>query len=92
MNIFNYLTEIIQNLFERERVPHQTKVLAMLLYFFGLALRKASKVAGVSRETLRKWLMKLGKVFFTERIEGNAVVAVNEMRVSIKTAITVTYG
>jgi|GEM_PF-2488161 len=83
MNIVNYLTEIIPDLFERERVPHQIKVLAMLLYFFGLALRKVSKIVGVSHETLRKWWMKLGKELFTERIEGNAVVAVDEMRVNI---------
>jgi len=35
MNTINYLTEIIPDLFERQRVPHHVKVLAVLLYFCG---------------------------------------------------------
>ncbi|AEH51199.1 DDE-type integrase/transposase/recombinase [Pseudothermotoga thermarum] len=82
-NITEYLYQIIPNLFQRQRVPHEAKVSALVLYFYGLALRKAAAIIGVSHEALRKWWARMKEEIFAEKIEGNAVVAVDEMKVNI---------
>ncbi|AEH50215.1 hypothetical protein [Pseudothermotoga thermarum] len=46
---------------------------------YELALRKAAAIIGVSHEALRKWWTRMN----AEKIEGNAVVAIDKMKVNI---------
>ncbi|AEH51384.1 hypothetical protein [Pseudothermotoga thermarum] len=46
---------------------------------YELALRKAAAIIGVSHEALRKWWTRMN----AEKIEGKAVVAIDEMKVNI---------
>ncbi|WP_052295989.1 hypothetical protein [Pseudothermotoga thermarum] len=50
---------------------------------YELALRKAAAIIGVSHEALRKWWTRMKEEIFAEKIEGNAVVAIDEMKVNI---------
>ncbi|AEH51339.1 hypothetical protein [Pseudothermotoga thermarum] len=50
---------------------------------YELALRKAAAIIGVSHEALRKWWARMKEEIFAEKIEGNAVVAIDEMKVNI---------
>ncbi|AEH51877.1 hypothetical protein [Pseudothermotoga thermarum] len=50
---------------------------------YELALRKAAAIIGVSHEALRKWWARMKEEILAEKIEGNAVVAIGEMKVNI---------
>ncbi|MGB9729964.1 MAG: hypothetical protein ACP5GU_09450 [Thermoprotei archaeon] len=48
MNIFEYFKQL--NIFKRNKVPFELKVLGILMYAFGLSTRKTAKLLTLTRD------------------------------------------
>ena len=72
----NQLVDYVKaaKVFRRNKKNVEFKILAALLYFFGLSLRKTSKYLslfeGISHESVRVYYHRLKKVFKATKEEG----------------------
>ena len=86
MGMLNRIVELLENrkIFVRQRINHEIKVIALLVYHAGLSYRKTSRIIGnlepFSYEALRKWYKKC-IVFFHPQRKQRRVVAVDETKV-----------
>ncbi len=76
-----------KNVFERDRKEMRTRALGILLYHFGLSLRKASTVVScfekTSYESVREWHQKANGIFSLEAKYREAI-AIDETKVKIQ--------
>ena len=86
--ILSHLEELLEvkNIFERKRKKYKTKALSILLYHFGLSLRKTSLIVtsfeDISYEAIRKWYHRSKHLFYVESKHRN-VIAIDETKVKI---------
>ncbi|MGC8949153.1 MAG: hypothetical protein ACP5OK_07445 [Thermoprotei archaeon] len=52
MNIFEYFKQL--NIFKRNKVPFELKVLGILMYAFGLSTRKTAKPPTITKQKISK--------------------------------------
>jgi len=87
--MLNRIVELLENrkIFVRQRINHETKVIALLVYHAGLSYRKISSIIGniepFSYEALRKWYKRCVAFFHPQR-KQRKVVAVDETKVKWK--------
>jgi len=71
-----------RKIFKRNKKSLNVKVIAGLLYYFGLSTRKVSKVLSlfeeISHESVRKYYHSLQKVFKEPRKKRKRLIAVDE--------------
>ena len=84
-NLVNTLEN--KNIFERDRKATRTRALGILLYHFGLSLRKTRTVISsferVSHEAVRKWYLKAKDIFSLQKKQRQAL-AIDETKVKIQ--------
>jgi len=75
-----------KNIFVRNRKQMKTRSLGILLYHYGLSLRKCrtilSSFENISHESIRKWYHKTGSVFSVEKCYRETI-AVDETKLKI---------
>ena len=87
--MLSHLEELLEvkNVFERNRTPMRIRSLGILLYHFGLSLRKSSIIVSsfedISYESIRKWYHRSKHLFYVESKHRN-VIAIDETKVKIK--------
>ncbi|MGB9729364.1 MAG: IS6 family transposase, partial [Thermoprotei archaeon] len=52
MNIFEYFKQL--NIFKRNKIPFELKVLGILMYAFGLSTRKTAKLLTLTKQKISK--------------------------------------
>ena len=75
-----------KKVFERKRKNSKSRALGILLYHYGLSLRKCRAVVSsfepVSHESIRKWYHKTGSIFSVGKCYRK-IVAVDETKLKI---------
>ena len=86
--MLSHIMEVLEakNIFERNRKNMQSRALGILLYHYGLSLRKCRSIVSsfepISHESIRKWYHKT-KPVFTVKTCYRAVIAVDETKLKI---------
>jgi transposase-like protein len=88
MNKNNKLVNLFKelNIFRKNRVPLEFKIIALLCYYFGLSLRGTRDSLEIvwkfSHEAVRKWYLKAQHLFVVER-KYRPIIAVDETKVKV---------
>jgi len=86
--MLSYLEELLEtkNIFIRNRKQRRTHALGILMYHYGLSLRKCRTILSgfedISHESIRKWYHKTDAIFSVERC-FREVIAVDETKLKI---------
>ena len=86
--MLSHLEEMLEakKIFVRNRKQRRTRSLGILLYHFGLSLRKCRTIVSsfedISHEAIRKWYHKVDTIFTVHRAYRE-VIAVDETKVKI---------
>jgi transposase-like protein len=86
--ILSHIEEILEakKVFERKRKDNKSRALGILLYHYGLSLRKCKDIVSdfepISHGAVRKWYHKTNTIFSVGRTYGE-VIAVDETKVKI---------
>jgi len=86
--ILSHIEKVLEakKIFERNRKKMESRSLGILLYHYGLSLRKCETVVSsfetVSHETIRKWYRKTETIFSVEKT-FREIIAVDETKVKI---------
>jgi transposase-like protein len=80
------LLETKKNIFIRNRKQRKTRALGILMYHYGLSLRKCRTILSgfedISHESIRKWYHRTDAIFSVEKCYRE-VVAVDETKLKI---------
>ncbi|MGF3585527.1 MAG: hypothetical protein ACQXXD_07450 [Thermoplasmatota archaeon] len=83
-----YIEELLEarNIFVRNRKQRRTRSLGILLYHYGLSLRKCRTIVScfeeISHEAIRKWYHRVDTIFTVDK-KHREVIAVDETKVKI---------
>jgi transposase-like protein len=86
--MLSHIIEVLEakKVFERKRKNMKSRALGILLYHYGLSLRKCRTIVSgfesISHETIRKWYHKTDTIFSVEK-SYRKIVAVDETKVKI---------
>ena len=86
--ILSHLEELLEakNIFVRNRKKRRTRALGILMYHYGLSLRKCRNILSsfedISHESIRKWYHKTDTIFSVEKCYRETV-AVDETKLKI---------
>ncbi|MEF8879899.1 MAG: IS6 family transposase, partial [Candidatus Thermoplasmatota archaeon] len=84
-----------KKVFERNRKNLRTRALGILLYHYGLSLRKCKKVVSsyeqVSHETIRKWYHRADNIFKIDK-RMRKILAVDETKIKINGKACISSG
>ena len=86
----NQLVDYVKaaKVFRRNKKNVEFKILAALLYFFGLSLRKTSKYLslfeGISHESVRIYYHRLKKVLKKTKEESRRLIAIDETKIKLE--------
>ena len=86
--MLSHLEELLEakNIFVRKRKQRKTRALGILMYHYGLSLRKCRNIVSdfedISHESIRKWYHKTDTIFTVESCDRETI-AVDETKLKI---------
>ena len=86
--MLSHLEELLEakNIFVRKRKQNRTRALGILMYHYGLSLRKCKTILSsfedISHESIRKWYHRTDTIF-TIKITYRKIIAVDETKLKI---------
>lgn len=77
----------VQEIFQKNRIDPEVKLLAALLYHLGLSYRRVSLAMGLfwifSRESCRRWYRKIGSILPKPSKIRRSIIVVDETKLSV---------
>ena len=87
MEIYSLIKNILSNIFKRNRIPLEIKLLAVTLFLHGMGVRRIRKVVQSSKSSVHEWTLKFRQVLnFKVEKKRRRCIAIDETKLRVNQA------